>query len=536
VEPGGSTVAYLAKSLCADRGFLPGMPEAAAAFTDAVDVVLCKEDGLVFTIVGILDRESQPERRFELSQEQVVAIGQACRAAMLPELVQPVHMQIWEVGRGAGDWKQLRKLARRAPADQVPVDVFALDVDAGKVRSTAFLNGLFAGRIWLERLLRAPRRSDDELMQPRVAPARRRGLPAVTLGLLLVLLALFVAEQVFGVKRSTGAGAPDIMTLVAMGGMSKPLIADGEWWRLYTSAFLHGDFFHLLFNGFALMLAGTVLEGLLGRAWLLALFTVGALGGGAMSYLINDAHLVSVGASGAIMALLAAAFVSSARLPQGAERSSIQMMMARILIPSLLPLGMAASEGQTIDYAGHAGGTIVGAVMGVLLLATWGAREPHPRFRGLARLLAAAGVGLFLFGFVQVHGHYGAWADEAKLQQALVPDEQLNGMNEEERGKRAAELVTSYPRDPRLRWLNAQRLVDAGDRAGAIAELRRGLSERVILEKAFKPDLELGMRALLAVELNEDGKPAEAREAAAPVCKAGPALKVQALDPLGLCP
>ena len=52
-------------------------------------------------------------------------------------------------------------------------------------------------------------------------------------------------------------------------------------------------------NGVGLFLGGVVLEGLLGRAWLGALFVIGALGGSIASVLINDPGTVSVGASGA---------------------------------------------------------------------------------------------------------------------------------------------------------------------------------------------------------------------------------------------
>ena len=139
-------------------------------------------------------------------------------------------------------------------------------------------------------------------------------VPWVTLGMLAVLVAGFVGELVFGVAPISGPLGPDIMTLVATGGLSRTLVQSGEWWRFFTAAFLHGDLVHLIMNGVALLLAGWTLEPLIGRAWLLALFVLGALGGSAMSFAWNDPNVVSVGASGAIMGLLAA--------PSASPRSS----------------------------------------------------------------------------------------------------------------------------------------------------------------------------------------------------------------------
>ena len=66
-------------------------------------------------------------------------------------------------------------------------------------------------------------------------------------------------------------------------------------------------------NGFCLYLAGRVLETLVGRSWLVVIFLVGALGGSVASLLINPPNLLTVGASGAIMALFAAIFTLSFR-------------------------------------------------------------------------------------------------------------------------------------------------------------------------------------------------------------------------------
>src|SRR5204862_8180978 len=103
------------------------------------------------------------------------------------------------------------------------------------------------------------------------------GPPLATLALLARLALAFVGELVFGVRPFTGALSPDIATLVAAGGLFAPAVHEGEWHRFVSAIFLHADLAHLALNGVALFMAGMVLEALLGRAWLLALFVLGGL-------------------------------------------------------------------------------------------------------------------------------------------------------------------------------------------------------------------------------------------------------------------
>jgi rhomboid protease GluP len=542
-----TTAVYLARSLIADRGYTDGVVAEAMPFVAACDYVLTKGDGVSFTLVLIVDREAHPERRFGMTLDQVVAVAAACHryTGTVSGQKMPVVVQIWEVGRGDPEWARLAGLRRRAPGKQkVSVVAFAVDAGTGKVRSTAPWNGIFAGRRYVEKLLAAPQRTPEEVAHAfrarrAAAPAQVRGVPYVTIAIMAVLSLIFVGELVFGPRPWGGLLEPDITTLVAAGGMSKTLVNEGEWWRLFTCAFLHGGLMHLVFNGFALVLAGVVLESLLGRAWLLALFVIGALGGAGMSYLLNGANVVSVGASGAIMGLLAAALVSTARLAEGAERTQTQMMLMRILIPSLLPLAVHTGSGS-VDYGAHLGGAIVGALAGIVLLKTWPAGAPHPRFLGFARAAMFLGLALFVTGFAEVKIHYPKYIDQAQsvaLLDFLAPREQLNALGDDELMARVEGLVQKYPRDPQLRFQNARRLLKTNDLAGAEREITTALAEKEILTRLFNPSMEIILRALLGAILLDEGKHDEAVAAVASVCHAGPGGSVpEQLADLNLCP
>jgi rhomboid protease GluP len=438
---------------------------------------------------------------------------------------------------------RLETLGRRWPGKaHVTVQAFGVDVDTGKVRSTAPSNGLFAGRRYVEKLLAAPRRSFAQLAAASVrpTPSAIRGVPVVTIGLLALLALCFAAEILFGTRPTTGFLEPDITTLVAMGGVSKTLVQEGEWWRFFTCAFLHGSLIHLVLNGVALLLAGIVLESVLGRAWLLALFTIGALGGSAMSYLVNDANVVSVGASGAIMGLLAAAFVATMRLPADGGRTGMQVMLVRVLVPSLLPLAFHGEGGGSVDYGAHFGGAIVGGLAGVVLLVTWAPGSPQPRFGGVARALVLAGAAAFALGFFEVHAKYPRWAEEGKLAdlaEQMAPQDQLEALSEAELRERVDGLVKQYPRDPRLRYILAAKLAKDEHLDEAAAELRVALGEKAVLERVYKPELEVAIRAMLAEILVYQKHPDEAAAVAAPACKMGEGGKVPPdLERLSLCP
>src|SRR5258708_21896297 len=74
---------------------------------------------------------------------------------------------------------------------------------------------------------------------------------------------------------------------------------------MISAPFLHAGLIHLSLNGFVLLWAGPVLEGLLGRTWFAAIYAVSAVAGVILSMALSPASAGSVGASGAPMGFLA---------------------------------------------------------------------------------------------------------------------------------------------------------------------------------------------------------------------------------------
>jgi membrane associated rhomboid family serine protease len=138
-------------------------------------------------------------------------------------------------------------------------------------------------------------------------------------------------------------------------------VADGEWYRLITGAFLHSPpgggslgITHILFNMWALWMLGPPLEQLLGRTRFAVLYLLAALGGNVLCYLLVP-YVVGIGASGAIYGLFGAFFVLAKRLridPKG-----IVILLAINLVITFSVPG--------ISWQAHIGGLVTGAVIAV---------------------------------------------------------------------------------------------------------------------------------------------------------------------------
>lgn len=139
-----------------------------------------------------------------------------------------------------------------------------------------------------------------------------------------------------------------------------PLVADGEWWRIVTSAFLHSSLLHIGFNMYALWILGNPLEQMLGRTRFVLAYLSGLFGGSA-AVLAFDWAAPTLGASGAVLGLggaLAAALWS--RGINITQTSLGWVLGLNLALPLLV---------GRISFWGHAGGILAGFAAGWLL--TW---------------------------------------------------------------------------------------------------------------------------------------------------------------------
>jgi membrane associated rhomboid family serine protease len=152
--------------------------------------------------------------------------------------------------------------------------------------------------------------------------------------------------------QSSGAAFRD-------GALNGPLVASGEWWRLITSGFLHSGIIHLGFNMWVLWFLGQMMETSLGPVRFAGLYFA-ALLSGSFGALVVSPDAFTVGASGAVFGLMAAAFVMQ-------RARGIDVMQSGIGPLLLMNLAITFFPGFNISIGGHVGGLIGGGIAALLM-------------------------------------------------------------------------------------------------------------------------------------------------------------------------
>jgi membrane associated rhomboid family serine protease len=199
--------------------------------------------------------------------------------------------------------------------------------------------------------------------------------------------------DVFGTGLIDAAGRYYVDDGVPAPGYQLIGVLHGEWWRLFTGAFLHKlpgasglGLTHIAFNLMWIAMLGVFLERQLGRLRFLAMYLISALGSSVFVVII-DPHQGAIGASGAGFGMAATYFVITRKLHEHPIDRN------RLLLTSVLWLVLAA--GFT-SWQGHLGGLVTGAVVALGL-----AYAPR-RGRDVAQVIVLALVTLVLIAAIVV--------------------------------------------------------------------------------------------------------------------------------------
>jgi membrane associated rhomboid family serine protease len=203
-------------------------------------------------------------------------------------------------------------------------------------------------------------------------------VPRVTWTLLAINVLAYFGEVALG------------NSFVAAYNTSPGAIEQGEWWRLFTGAFLHmppnGPFAitHILFNMWALWAIGPELERRLGHLRFAALYLLSALGGSVAVFLFSV--YPSVGASGAIYGLFGALFVVSRRL--GYDARGVLWLIGINVVLTFTIAG--------ISWQGHLGGLVVGCLVSAVFAYAPEKNRTAIQFAGAAVILAVLALAVLL--------------------------------------------------------------------------------------------------------------------------------------------
>lgn len=173
--------------------------------------------------------------------------------------------------------------------------------------------------------------------------------------------------------------------------MSGEYFKQGQFWRVITYAFFHGDIIHLLCNMYSLYIIGSQIEQVYGKVKYIVLYFLSAIVAGLVSGLLNTNG--SIGASGAIFGLCGALlyFGYHYRLYLG---NALKTQLIPVIILNLF-IGFAIPG---IDNFGHIGG-LIGGLFASLIVGVEGYTETKDRVNGFIVTTILIGFLLYMLLF-----------------------------------------------------------------------------------------------------------------------------------------
>ena len=189
-----------------------------------------------------------------------------------------------------------------------------------------------------------------------VQRSTRRNPHVVTMTLIGINVGIYLLQLAGGASINANSG-----WIFEHGALYGPLVANGDWYRLLSAAFLHYGPIHLGLNMLALWWIGRPLEDYLGSVRYLLLYLVSGLAGSAGALLFNPTG-VTVGASGAIFGILGAAIVLERQGTYVLGGSALSLLIVNLAFTFAVP---------GISIGGHLGGAVGGALC-ILALSRFG--------------------------------------------------------------------------------------------------------------------------------------------------------------------
>jgi membrane associated rhomboid family serine protease len=176
-----------------------------------------------------------------------------------------------------------------------------------------------------------------------------------------ILIAINVI--VFLVEIANGGGglfAEQRSQFVVDFGLYGPFVAEGEWYRLVTSGFLHASIVHIGFNMLILYFLGRLLEPALGTPRFLVLYFASLLAGSFGVMLIEPNNL-TLGASGAVFGLAGATFV----IARGRGLDALAGQIGFLIVFNLV----FSFASPRISIGAHLGGLVGGVICALIVVA-----------------------------------------------------------------------------------------------------------------------------------------------------------------------
>ncbi len=214
-------------------------------------------------------------------------------------------------------------------------------------------------RMGLERVLEEEGREIRPTLAGVLTDFFLRNKAPATLILILINIIVFVSLSFMG-------STEDAYFMTEHGALSLDrILANNEWYRLFTSFFLHFGIEHLAANMLALWVFGERIEQAIGKGKFLLLYVLCGFMGNAVSLLVSflsASYVVSAGASGAVFGIIGALFAIVIK-----NRGRYGDLTGGRAVFLVLYSVFSGFAGEGIDNAAHIGGLVTGLLLGFIL-------------------------------------------------------------------------------------------------------------------------------------------------------------------------
>lgn len=237
----------------------------------------------------------------------------------------------------------------------------------------------------------------DTPVGPRAVDVRDPGallgglIPA---GQFVTVTILTACVGMYLVTMLASAKVGEVNALIRYGAALPEGVFGGQWWRLITAGFLHGNLMHIGFNMWALMDVGRHAEEVYGSKRMVVIYIASTVGGFLLSMLRGT--MLTVGASAGLFGLIGAMIALGLRHKWSAEASAIKAFYLRWAIYGLL---WGLLPFFRVDNAAHIGGLLTGLAVGYVAGTP---REFDAAREKVWTVLAAGSVAVTGYAFVRL--------------------------------------------------------------------------------------------------------------------------------------
>ena len=139
------------------------------------------------------------------------------------------------------------------------------------------------------------------------------------------------------------------------------VLLDGEYYRFFTSMFMHGGIDHIVSNMIFLIALGEMLERVIGHVRFAVLYLLSGVGGSLFSIanvVLSGNRYTAIGASGAVFGLVGALLILVV-----INNGHYQGISIKRMIFSIVYMVYDGTRSEQVDNAAHVGGLIFGVLI-----------------------------------------------------------------------------------------------------------------------------------------------------------------------------